>query len=290
MTISTSDNAVRLIVNADDYGYFRSVSQGILDAADNGMVNATGIMATGRCLDEMLPLLAANTRLDAGVHLNLTYGEPVTTALRQVLAKWDGRFPGKYNMALAILTGKIPLDIIQKELSSQIELCRQGGIPLRFLNSHQHIRMLPSIYRMTLSLAGQFGIPYVRHTTADWTGSPGADDIVRNSMMQVLGSMSPKSGSASRICCIGVGRSGRLDPGYLRKLFARLKPGTLYELMCHPGHFDPAEIVDSQLIDYHAWDAEYILLAGDGMRELCNEFGIRLTRYRDLPGSNGKLG
>jgi predicted glycoside hydrolase/deacetylase ChbG (UPF0249 family) len=282
MATSTSDNAVQLIVNADDYGYFRSVSQGILDAADNGMVNATGIMATGQCLDEMLPLLAANTRLDPGVHLNLTYGEPVTTAMRQALATWDGRFPGKYRMALAILTGKIPLDVIEKELSSQVECCRQGETTLRFLNSHQHIHMLPSIYRMTLSLARQFGIPYVRHTTADWTGSPGAGDIVRNSVIQVLGSMSSTSGEASRVSCIGVGRSGRLDLGYLRKLFVRLKPGTLYELMCHPGHFNPAEIVDSQLIDYHAWDAEYALLTGDGMRGLCEEFGIRLMRYRDL--------
>jgi len=283
MATSISDNAVQLIVNADDYGYFRSVSQGILDAADNGMVNATGIMATGQCLDEMLPLLAANIRLDAGVHLNLTYGEPVTTALRQALAKWDGRFPEKYRMALAILTGQIPLDLIEKELASQIELCRQGETTLRFLNSHQHIHMLPPIYRMTLLLAEQFGIPYVRHTTADWAGPPNAGDIVRNSMIQILGSMSPASGETSRVACIGVGHSGRLDLGYLRKLFARLEPGKVYELMCHPGHFNPAEIVDSQLIDYHAWDAEYSLLTGDGMRELCNEFGIRLTRYRDLP-------
>jgi predicted glycoside hydrolase/deacetylase ChbG (UPF0249 family) len=282
MATSTSNNAIRLIVNADDYGYFQSVSRGILDAADKGMVNATGIMATGQCLDEMLPLLAANTRLDAGVHLNLTYGEPVTVAMRQALENWGGRYPGKYKMALAILSGKIPLDVIEQELSSQVEYCGQGGTTLRFLNSHQHIHMLPSIYRMTLSLARRFSIPFVRHTTADWTGYPGAGDIVRNSIIQVLGSMSSMADSPSRVTCIGVGRSGKLDLGYLRKLFAQLQPGKVYELMCHPGYFNPAEILDTQLIDYHAWDAEYALLTGEGMQQLCGEYSIQLTRYRDL--------
>jgi len=38
--------------------------------------------------------------------------------------------------------------------------------------------------------------------------------------------------------------------------------GRVNELMCHPGYFNPAETVDTQLIGYHAWDAEYALLTG----------------------------
>ena len=273
---------VRLIVNADDYGYFRSVSQGILDAAQYGAVNATGIMATGQCLDEMLPLLALDSRIDAGVHLNLTYGEPVTAAMSRALAPWGSSFPDKYKMALAILLGKVPLDIIEQELSAQVERCLQGGVTLQFLNSHEHIHMLPAIYKMTLSLARQFNIPFVRHTQADWTGIPGVGAMARNMIIQVLGSMNSRTEGPSRVSCIGVGCSGRLDLDYLRKLFAGLQPGNVYELMCHPGHFNPAEIDDMDLIDYHAWDDEYALLTGNGLRELCGEYGIRLIRYREL--------
>ena len=37
---------VYLIVNADDYGYFSCVSRGILDAVCDGIVTATGVLAT----------------------------------------------------------------------------------------------------------------------------------------------------------------------------------------------------------------------------------------------------
>ena len=282
--MATSDkiSEVQLIVNADDYGYFKSVSHGILNAARNGAVNATGIMATGRCLDEMLSLLAADTQLDAGVHLNLTYGEPVTAAMSKALAGWGGRFPGKYKMAFAILFGKIRPEIIEQELSAQIERCQQGGSTLQFLNSHQHIHMLPVVYNLTLSLAKRFGIPFVRHTTAEWTGMPGAGAVMRNAILQALGTMNVAAENPCRISCIGIGHSGKLDLDYLRKLFSRLQPGNVYELMCHPGYFDPAEIRDRNLISYHAWDAEQALFIGSGFHALCSEYGIRLRRFRDL--------
>ena len=282
MEMSDRNNDIRLIVNADDYGYYRSISRGILDAARTGVVNATGIMATGQCLDEVLPQLAADTRLDAGVHLNLTYGEPATAAMSQALAEWGGSFPGKYKMALAILFGKIRPGIIEQELSTQIERCLHGGNTLLFLNSHQHIHMLPAVYKMTVLLAKRFSIPFVRNTTAEWSGIPGVSAVIRNAILHALGTTNVAADDPCRVTCIGIGRSGKLDPGYLRKLFARFQPGNVYELMCHPGYFDPAEIGDKQLIAYHAWDAEQTLFAGDEVRELCREYGIQLTRYRDL--------
>ena len=40
----------RLIVNADDFGLTRLVSQGILDAHHYGIVTSTSLMANGRGL------------------------------------------------------------------------------------------------------------------------------------------------------------------------------------------------------------------------------------------------
>lgn len=284
MAESDRNKDVQLIVNADDYGYFRSVSQGILDAARNGAVTATGIMANSQCLDDMLPLLAAAPQLDAGVHLNLTYGEPLSPGMTQAVAGWGGNFPGKYKMALAVLSGKIRLKVIEQEFTAQIERCLDGVNTLQFLNSHEHIHMLPAVYKLTLSLAKRFGIPFVRHTTAEWTGTSGVGAVMRNTIFQVLGTIGVSAEEPCYISCIGIGHSGKLDPDYLRKLFARMQPGNTYELMCHPGYYDPAEIDDRRLIAYHAWDAEHALLASSGFRELCSEFGIRPARYRDLSG------
>lgn len=45
---------VRLIINADDYGYFTCVNRGILAAAKAGAITATGVLANSPGMPEQL--------------------------------------------------------------------------------------------------------------------------------------------------------------------------------------------------------------------------------------------
>src|SRR5437764_15069926 len=83
---------VYLIVNADDYGYFPCVSRGIAAAAAMGAVTATGILANSPRLEEQIDWLRSSPRLDCGVHLNLTNGGPLTSAMARRLGRREGRF------------------------------------------------------------------------------------------------------------------------------------------------------------------------------------------------------
>src|ERR1700741_5333886 len=111
MTASPDERAC-LIVNADDYGYFRCVSQGILKAATHGVVTATGVFANTTLFGEHDAWLRECDALDAGVHLNLTEGVPLTSDLKKALLRWSGRFPRKFAMAKAILSGAIKVDAV----------------------------------------------------------------------------------------------------------------------------------------------------------------------------------
>ena len=71
----------RLIVNADDFGLTQAVSEGILDAHSEGIVTSTSLMATGSAFDTAVSISRRTPELGIGVHLNLTAGEPVSTAL-----------------------------------------------------------------------------------------------------------------------------------------------------------------------------------------------------------------
>jgi hypothetical protein len=106
--------------------------------------------------------------------------------------------------------------------------------------------------------------------------------LLRNAIFQVLGTVSKTIEVPCRVSCIGLGRSGRLDSEYLRKLFVTLKPSNVFELMCHPGYFDPDKISDRRLVSYHAWDAEQALLTSSEFHKLCCDYSIRLTSYREL--------
>jgi chitin disaccharide deacetylase len=72
-----------LIINADDYGYFPCVSQGILDAAKSYSLTATGVLANASSLSTQLAALRTVPHLQIGIHLNLTFQQPLTEAMRE---------------------------------------------------------------------------------------------------------------------------------------------------------------------------------------------------------------
>ena len=275
--------AIRLIVNADDYGYFPCVSRGILQAAISGVVGATGILANGPQVAEQARWLDDCEDLDLGVHLNLTAGRPLTQALAERLDQ--GRFPSPFALAARLLTGRIGVALVRDEWRAQIESLlslRPGGLPLRFLNSHEHVHMLPPLFRVATGLAREYRLPFIRRVRVDWRPPFGVPALLRNLVMGAM--VLANSGQADRAqpLFIGLSRSGRLDLAYLKARFAGLRPGSVYELMCHPGLFDPAQITDPRLLVYHDWEGELALLCGEAFRSLCASYGIELTNYRAL--------
>ena len=275
-----------LIVNADDYGYFRCVSGGILEAARRGVVTATGVIANREGLQEQAEWLMACDALDTGVHLNLTTGVPISAALRQKCARWSGAFPGKYAMVTAVLSGAIPSHLIADEWRSQIERCIAVGLRPVFLNSHEHIHMLPPLFGVATVLAGQYGIPHVRVTTAERARRVSAAALVRNTLMRGMQLLSARTvaRSAARATARfhGLDPSGKLGLDYFRRTLPSLQPGAVYELMCHPGRLDRAEVQDPRLLAYHDWEGELATLTSPELAELLDQHHVSVIGYRDL--------
>ena len=130
--MASSERLAYLIVNADDYGYFGFVSKGILQAFRCGIVTATGIFANSAHFDEHVAWLADYPELDLGVHLNLTAGAPLTDCMKCKFAHCRERFPGKYAIAKAVLTGSLSPEDIAQEWRAQIDRPVIPG-PLVFL-------------------------------------------------------------------------------------------------------------------------------------------------------------
>ncbi|WP_262965187.1 carbohydrate deacetylase [Methylobacter psychrophilus] len=269
---------IHLIINADDYGYYPCISQGILDAVSLGAVTATGIMANSPDLKIQLEWLNSVKDLDLGVHLNLTFRQPLTATMADKLAHWNGYFPNAYLITGMILAGKISIQDVRSEWSAQIEACQ--GQKLQFLNSHEHIHMLPVLFPLTLELARKYAIPYVRLTQAEWLTPFGISALVRNTLLQAMQAINKPRLNIKTPLFLGLSQSGKLDFNYLETIFSKLKPGKHYELMCHPGRFNASEISDPKLISYHDWDGELALLQSQEIHALYKKFGIRLSHYQ----------
>lgn len=280
--MTSQSNGAFLIVNADDYGYFRCVSRGILKSASDGIVTATGVLANSSHFAEHAAWLRDHEALDAGVHLNLTEGTPLTHELRKKLARTSGRFPRKFAMATAILSGAIKPEDVRREWRAQIERCFEAGLNVRFLNSHEHLHMLPVLFPVATGLAGDYAIPHVRLPTSRLPGNPFHASFVRDAIMKTLEIVNRGNVKVPAAHFLGMESSGRLTSQYLERNIPRLQPGQVYELMCHPGEFDAQEVRDPRLRRYHDWEGELRTLTSDAVRPLLHRHGVHLIGYRHL--------
>jgi predicted glycoside hydrolase/deacetylase ChbG (UPF0249 family) len=278
-----------LIVNADDYGYFNCVSQGILKSASHGIVTATGIFANSAYFAEHVGWLRDNTALDLGVHLNITDQAPLTIDMQNRFSRWMGCFPDKYTIVRALISGMITTDDVKSEWRAQIERCLDKGLEIRFLNSHEHIHMLPSLFPVSQSLAGEYGIPHIRFTTPESFQNLAMGALVRDMLIKVTGIFNRPRLTNPAAHFLGMGESGKLSTEYLQRSLPKLKPGNVYELMCHPGYYDANEISDSRLLNYHDWKRELDALTNPAVRDMLYQQRIRLIGYRHLQIQDGQF-
>src|SRR5947209_3457679 len=82
--MSGSTGAIRLIVNADDFGFTRDVNAGIVEAHRFGILTATTLMANGDAFADAVTLATENPTLDIGCHLVLVQGRSVHDPSRQL--------------------------------------------------------------------------------------------------------------------------------------------------------------------------------------------------------------
>lgn len=282
MSTALNQQPAYLIVNADDYGYFDCVSHGILEAARHGIVTATGIFATSVNFREQTDWLADIDSLDTGVHLNITDQAPLTAAMAKKLSRWAGRFPDKYTVARAILSGTISTRDVKHEWQAQIERCLEQGLNIGFLNSHEHIHMLPSLFPVIQKLATEYDILHVRFPTSELLRDLAIGAVIRDVLMKATGVFNRRRCREPTAQFLGMGNSGKLGVKYLQQRLPKLKPGGVYELMCHPGFADNSEISDPRLLQYHDWNGERETLTNPGVRDMLKNCGIRLIGYRHL--------
>lgn len=270
-----------LIVNADDYGYSEGISRGILEAVEEGVVTATGILANSPHFDEHVGRLRAIGGVDAGVHLNLTFGRPLTKRFARLLERRGGEFSrSKGGVALSVLSGRIDADAVEEEWDAQIRRCLDARLRIWFLNSHEHLHMLPALYRCVRRLAERHGVPFVRHARAEWVDRVRPAGFLREAALCLLDRVNRGRMAHGAPVLLGATRSGKVDMKYLRKRLGRLRAGAVYELMCHPGRPAPGEIADRRLLAYHDWEGELGALRSAKREGL---FGsVHLTRYREL--------
>lgn len=225
-----------LQIVADDLGLNPAVNEGVFFAFKNGLIDGASLMANGEAFDDAIQRLKDFPGANIGAHLVLVE-EKSLTGIK--LSKNHKTFFVKY------ILGLIRKDDIAKEMEAQIQKILKAGIKPQFINSHQHLHLLPGIMRIIISLAKRSGIFYIR--IVNEPVFLGHGKLFRQTQLLFLNFLSKlaknkirKAGLKYNDYFVGFIDAGKLGEGDIKKAekLAQKYSDKIIELGCHPGHED----------------------------------------------------
>jgi len=271
----------RLIVNADDYGRTPSVSRGILDAHLNGIVSTTTVMINlpGALEDVRMGIECAPT-LGFGVHINLTFGKPLTPPDR-VPSLIDAN--GWFHEKDLIFNNPEMLDLAEAkmECKAQIERFLQAETELDHLDSHHHLGIASTgIWKLLTELAIEYDCG-IRTPFPNDILEEDLRDLYPTSMIDFSKTQAKEQLETFAIphpdyfYATFFGDGAVLD--HLINLLQGLPDG-LSEIMCHPGYYD--ESLEQKSGYNRIREQELAVLIDPGALSAISSGNIELHTYR----------
>jgi predicted glycoside hydrolase/deacetylase ChbG (UPF0249 family) len=158
---------VRLIVNADDFGWDENRTRAIVEAYRRGMVTTATIMANMPWFNQAAEM-AKEIGLfpHIGLHLCLTEGMPLTESIRRsrLFCHEDGSFHGEFHRSpfRRLFLPAFERRAVAEEAEAQMSRYIEKGFPMMHLDSHHHSHTDLSIAQIVMPLAHKFGFRTVR--------------------------------------------------------------------------------------------------------------------------------
>jgi predicted glycoside hydrolase/deacetylase ChbG (UPF0249 family) len=252
---------MKLIVNADDFGYSQSVSAGIVRAHRDGIVTGTTLMTNAPHTSGAAKLARATPSLDVGVHLVLTFDRPLANVeLVPTLVDKDGRF----FRPIELLARDVDREEALTEYRAQYRKARDllGREPTH-VDSHHWVHDHPALEWAIGRLAHETGAAARIHSDEQRDrlrarGVRAPDHFVREFQHE-----------------------GKVGVDSLLALLERIaKTKGITELMCHPGEPDEALAKRSGYARERA--TELATLTDPRVRAKVKDLGISLTTFVDI--------
>lgn len=162
---------MKLIINADDFGLSKSITDGIIDGIKEGVLTSTSIMAN-MDFAEYAVKRAIEEKIDCvGLHVNLTVGKPIVP--NPHLAGAGGAF--WYNRKQIDDNKSLTYEDCQQEIKAQVakvEKFGNGKLKLDHLDTHHILQDNKVICKAIQTIAKQMKLPTRKEGYAKGNKSP----------------------------------------------------------------------------------------------------------------------
>lgn len=263
------DDARLLLVNADDFGMYDDVNEGVARALTEGIVRSTSLMVPCPGASRAMAWLREHPETPFAVHLSIVndipgyrWGPMASRESVSSLLDEDGNL--FLNERRDDMLARATLDEVEAEFRAQIAPVVAAGLRPTHLDWHcLHSGGRADIFDMTRGLARELGValrvgssPHIEQIRRD--GLPAADYDLLDSFR------------------VDIDTKADIYAGMLRDL-----PAGLTEWAVHPGIGTAA----SQAIDPDGWRvrrSDFEFLVSPRAREIVEQEGIILIDYRPL--------
>jgi predicted glycoside hydrolase/deacetylase ChbG (UPF0249 family) len=240
-----------LLVIADDFGIGPATSEGILELAQRGIVTGSVLMANSPYAEQGVDAWTrAGKPMELGWHPALTLDRPILSPDRvPSLVDKQGKFFPLATFVARLAAHAIHAEHLHAELSAQYHRCTELlGMPPLLINGHHHIHVFPSIHRALQNIISpNHAQPYLRTVREPWPmlrKIPGAR--AKRLLLNWHGRRAARThqhrGLPTNQWLIGVTDAHAVnDDQFFNRLLLSV-PGSIVELMCHPGAADPTLI------------------------------------------------
>jgi chitin disaccharide deacetylase len=200
---------IKLIVNADDFGFSRGVNHGIIESHVHGIVNSTTMMMNMDAVDHAVELAKQHPFLKVGIHLVLTCGKPLSENVPTLIDEY-GKFKSQ-----SVLDENISLEEVEKEWSAQINRFILTGLQPSHFDSHHHVHTRKELLPVVQRIAHQYNLK------------------VRANGSEPIEGVEPLS-DMSLFDFYGEGATY----DYFDHLYQKVESADTVEVMCHPAYID----------------------------------------------------
>lgn len=244
---------MKVIVNADDFGYSKGQNLGVLECFQEGIVSSTSLMVNMPGFDHAIELMRQYSCLKVGLHFVMTVGKPLSDA--RGLTNEDGYFDHDLERI-----EKAEIQEIEKEYRAQLNKFMQSGFKPTHLD--YHYGCTNKQYEIIMKLAKELNIP-IRAIDRDVEEKARLKQVKssRNFMNQFYDD--------------GVSLDNLLQ------IFENNKDKDLIEIMCHPAYVDATILKNSSYHIKRAFEKE--ILTSEKVKEFLKEHeDIQLISYQEL--------
>lgn len=172
---------MKLVINADDYGYTQGVTEGILYAHLHGIVTSTTVLTNSENLELSYEKSKECPDLAFGVHLTLTLGKPLTNGQSFIDEK------GQFLSRKALDFSKLDPTEVYNEWKAQIE--RFITVFQRkptHLDSHHSVHDQKETYPITQRLCQEYGLECRRHGPFQFVAGFYGDNVSVDNLLHIL--------------------------------------------------------------------------------------------------------